>query len=628
MCFTFKESRLVEDWYEFYRDDFDDGILEPEWLMFGTNAGRSITELGEVCTIAITDGTHAGWWCGLENDAPRMYFELEANLPCRITTKLNEHTINPTWSHAGIMVARNPTATAALPTPAMSYFWGRFGGLNAIWASHNCGTPVGAGLVGAPWNGDGPYWLRVTISAANLLSFEASIDGIAWTTLGWTVTYNYDPLYVGLVCANFDTAPSPWPARAAPFEYFFIEEFKAQHPTFERCYAPIDTRAPETFYEGRIKRMSSLKRAVDDKTGLFQISDMNIKLANTDKQFSQLMASNVLKNQEVTLHHAWTEEHEHLKEHIITMIVEDHSMRGPDFDIKLKDITQKYFTRKVPENICTIDEFPDIHSDYEGWYMPEILGNASLPDTYEHPGAVQAVYTDIVSDRCLAAAGWLNGITEVFVDDVSVGFSVPAIAADGHTYIDLDADPGDNPTITFNCEGYSLAAWDSTNNYIQNLARIIQYYLRYIMGIPASLVDAPSFATLATYYVSEGVSENFYLIIQDQVDGMEVLRELLFTGGAKGFVAKGGKFEVARKNFCNWQITPAGPAHIFEQIELFGPPHRQWNLTSAVNTVKGQFGLIPWQSLFTGIKEEYRENDYESPLEDNIRWKEPIKRMI
>jgi len=325
MCFTFKESRLVEDWYEFYRDDFDDGILEPEWLMFGTNAGRSITELGEVCTIAITDGTHAGWWCGLENDAPRMYFELEANLPCRITTKLNEHTINPTWSHAGIMVARNPTATAALPTPAMSYFWGRFGGLNAIWASHNCGTPVGAGLVGAPWNGDGPYWLRVTISAANLLSFEASIDGSTWTTLGWTVTYNYDPLYVGLVCANFDTAPSPWPARAAPFEYFFIEEFKAQHPTFERCYAPIDTRAPETFYEGRIKRMSSLKRAVDDKTGLFQISDMNIKLANTDKQFSQLMASNVLKNQEVTLHHAWTEEHEHLKEHIITMIVEDHS---------------------------------------------------------------------------------------------------------------------------------------------------------------------------------------------------------------------------------------------------------------------------------------------------------------
>jgi hypothetical protein len=99
---------------------------------------------------------------------------------------------------------------------------------------------------------------------------------------------------------------------------------------------------------------------------------------------------------------------------------------------------------------------------------------------------------------------------------------------------------------------------------------------------------------------------------------MEVLRELLFTGGAKGFMAMDGKFNVQRKNICNWEIASTD-YHIFEQIELFGSPHRQWNLTSAINTVNVEYGLIPWQNLYTGAKSEYRDNRYEQPMEDDIR---------
>lgn len=253
--------------------------------------------------------------------------------------------------------------------------------------------------------------------------------------------------------------------------------------------------------------------------------------------------------------------------------------------------------------------------------MPEVLGHATLPETFEHPGAVEAVYVNILGAGTrdyLAARGWLRSARDNANFEVYEEGQVGAVAAtmtahtDGYSYINyspVDADAA----VSFNCYGYSIPVWDSGNNCVQNLAYIIQYFLRYIMGIPASLIDAPSFATLAAYYISEGVDENFYLIIQDQQEGMEILRQLLFTGGAKGFMAKSGKFEVARKNLCNWQI-PRLDSHIFEQIELFGSSHRQWNLTSAVNTIESKYGYIPWQRLFVGAKEEYRDNRYDVPM--------------
>jgi len=401
--------------------------------------------------------------------------------------------------------------------------------------------------------------------------------------------------------------------------------------------APIDTRAPTRFYHGRIKQMSSLKRAIDDKTGLFQVADMSITLANADKHYSQLLASHILKNQEATLYHAWTEEAEVLRLEVIKLIVEDHSMKGPDFTIKLKDITQKYFTMKVPENICTKDNFPFIHPDHEGRCMPEILGNASLVGDYEYEGAVEAVYVNPTGPTfwCLASAGiitiptdevWIGTTQKDEGTEYNVVYQPDVLTGVIHTYIQfLDGhDPGDE-TVSFNAHGYSLAAWNSTNGYIQNLAYIIQYYLRYIMGIPASLINSASFATLAGYYVDMGVHLDSYLIIQDRVDAMEILRQLLFTGGAKGFMVLDGRFNVARKNIYNWQV-PEVERHIFEQIELFGSPHRKWNLTSAINTVNVQFGYIPWQNLYTGAKSEYKDNRFERPMEDRIKDRERPER--
>jgi hypothetical protein len=74
---------------------------------------------------------------------------------------------------------------------------------------------------------------------------------------------------------------------------------------------------------------------------------------------------------------------------------------------------------------------------------------------------------------------------------------------------------------------------------------------------------------------------------------------------------------VQRKNICNWEIDSLD-YHIFEQIELFGSPNRKWNLTSAINTVNVEYGLIPWQNLYKGAKGEYQDNRYGPDMEDDI----------
>ena len=617
------EKRRTVGWYEYYRDDFDDALLGPEWTEYGTGAGRAIVEADDVLTLAIEAGINGSWWCVSDNNSPRVYQELPTTRPIRIEAKLNAHAVN-SFSHAGLMLAYNPIGTGAAPVdPAVAYYIGRYisgiGGWDGIFVVDECG--LNGFIQGATWT-TMPQWYRIEIDASNNATFYGSPDGITWTNVWGPLAYNYNPLYVGLVCINWQEI-GVWIARAAPFEYFSISYYGPYREVVTRDYAPIDVRAPGAFYKGRIKNMSSLKRAIDDKTGLFQVADLSLSLANNDMEFSKLLTSHIFKNQEVAIYHAWTEDPEVDKSHICTMIIEDHSLKGTHFNLKLKDITKKYFTKKVPTEICTEAEFPDIHPDHIGRRKPEILGLAQLSTAYEHPGAIEAVYVDTVGPpyRCLAANGTVTVLAnQVWVDDVQK--STPAdytvVYADGHTYIDFGAgeDPGGG-TIAFNASGRSIPAWDSANGYIQNLAYIIEYFLRFIMDIPASLVNAPTFAEVATYFTNMGVHESCYLILQDEQDATEILRQMLFTGGIKGFIAKDGKFKIERKDIHNYEITSLD-SHIFTQIELLAAPEKQWNLLNAINTVKVRYGYIPWQRTFKSAEETYRDNFFGETMEDDI----------
>ena len=118
-------------------------------------------------------------------------------------------------------------------------------------------------------------------------------------------------------------------------------------------YAPIDTRCGDVFYDGRILSCSPVTRAIDDRTGLYSVSDMNIELANHDMEMSHMLARYFLKNQLVEIFHAWCDEPETWKRSVFQGIVVDHSFKGTSFFVTIRDVTQKYFKVKVPPEVCT-----------------------------------------------------------------------------------------------------------------------------------------------------------------------------------------------------------------------------------------------------------------------------------
>lgn len=378
----------------------------------------------------------------------------------------------------------------------------------------------------------------------------------------------------------------------------------------DEYYAPQDTRGSEHFYSGRLKSVSPFTRSIDDKTGLFSISDMNVTLANPDKKFSKLLAEYWLKNQIIEFFYGRGIQPEAWQSDLFQGIIDDYSLKGPHFDVVIKDIIQKYFQIKLPLHICTKADYPNIHeSALGGKVRPAVIGNASLIPAVagEKSGSVEALYIDTVNHSYLAADFSLYSVTEVYSKDIlkatPADYSI-AYRDGGRTYIDFTADQGDN-RITFNSKGCSVPMWDSSNGYLQNPAYIISFLLTQLMGMPINFLNMDSFDVLAGLFEVAGWHQSGLLVLQGEArDAWSVLQELLFTCGAKLWPAKDGRLTIGRKDITNYKTD----LFIFEQLDLWEPPNRPYNLPAAVNFANAKWNYAPAHSAFQGSMEKGRES--------------------
>ena len=411
--------------------------------------------------------------------------------------------------------------------------------------------------------------------------------------------------------------------------------FKAKDgSTIFQYWAPIDVRSTERFYDGRLISESGITRAIDDRSGLPSISDMSVDVA-VDKELRQLLAGYMLKNQLVELYFGWANQPEAWKQNVITMIIDDHHIEGDVLKVTLKDITQKYFRISVPRYIITLDEYPNAHESAIGQPMSEALGFCSKTD--DPPGAINAQYIDTTAFKYLALRGSAHAILEVYSDGIAMvegaGNDYTISYEDGgRTYINFNLDQGDNK-ITFNCEGYMFAAWNSLNGYVQNPAYIIGFLFAFLAEIPDALLDLTAIDTLAAIFEaraggdicgSSGECEwSGYLIIQDFQPLETVAQELNFTYGSKLWPDHEGRFTFGIKDLTNWQSD----IWIFEQIDALKPSARKEGLREMMNFVKAQYGNIPTASAFSGSIEESRPGlivDYEAQIEAaDSPWKFP-----
>jgi hypothetical protein len=364
------------------------------------------------------------------------------------------------------------------------------------------------------------------------------------------------------------------PIPPAPPSPFFVWDWG-----FYEYYAPIDVRASETFWDGYVLGSSGVTRAIDDTTGLYNISDMSVDLANNNKHFSQLLAGNYCKNRRVAVTYGRGQEPEAWQVNVFRGIVDDHDL-DLVFKATLKDITQKYMKIQTPKYLITEEEYPNVKEEAKGLPVPEILGVNNLTATAT-PGSIQAHCVDTAAYKYVMARWPLQSVTAVYEDGVWVNpvtYSLTA-GADGKYYVTFGNDKGEKK-ITFNCTGYSFGVLDSANGYIQNPAYVILYYLAIILQIPVNWLDWDSFDEVATTFDDAGWGTSGRLAITALEDAEQTLQKLLYSFGIKLWVSRDGLITIGKK--CLSDLDPA--PYIFAQIDTFDPPQRISNWAEMVNT--------------------------------------------
>jgi len=366
--------------------------------------------------------------------------------------------------------------------------------------------------------------------------------------------------------------------------------------------------------------MNSLTRSIGGRSGLGQIGDIDLELANDDKEFSKLLANYYLKNQAIEIAYGYDGKPADWAKKVYVGIVEDHTLQGNKFKVKIRDVSQKYFKIKVPKYICTEDEYINIHENAKGKVMPEIIGLAVHTST-DTSGKVEAVYIDTVNWKFLAARGSLKSILNVYKDG-----AVLALGADyaityedgGRTYITLTANP-ESAKITFNCEGYMFADWNSVNDYVQNPARVLEFFLAFTAEVPQALINVGSFDDLAQIMDDQGAAEAGFLVLQSPQDTDGIVAELCWGMGARSFNDNDGRFKVKKKDISTFS---ANATRLFTQIDLIDFPDRKFNLDRSSNTIKARYDWVPAANLFQGVFEDTLPGSVES-YEASIEPKEP-----
>lgn len=400
--------------------------------------------------------------------------------------------------------------------------------------------------------------------------------------------------------ARFVFAVSDATIPEEPIVPYFKWAWKYDDWIFE-YYAPIDTRATEIFWDGRVLGVSSVTRGVDDRTGLFTISDPSVELANHDMHFSRLLSKYICKNQMIEITYGRGTEPAAWHEAAFFGIVDDHQIKGPQFSVQMKDWMQRYFKGQLPRFIVDSDTYPYAKDGALGQPIPELIGEHSLT-TGSTPGAIEALCVDprVGQYIYVMAGGPLRSVPEVYGDGTLIDAAdyTLYIEEDGKQYVQFDADQEDKK-ITFNCQGYMFDIWNSAaGGYVQNPAYIIAFYLSLIMEIPIDFIDLDAIDILAQIFEDSGWGTAGKLAMTMLESPEAILQSMLYSFGIKFWQKRDGTLALGRKDISNLETD----LFFHTQIEVTSPPEKAFNLLQAINTVQANWNFFPACDLYGGAK--------------------------
>jgi hypothetical protein len=119
--------------------------------------------------------------------------------------------------------------------------------------------------------------------------------------------------------------------------------WKSRTTTIFKYWAPIDTRTPDIFFEGKILDISSFERSPSDISGLAQVSDLTIEIANHDQEISMLLAEYECLNQTVSFWWGFRNDPYAWKSYLCSMVVTDYEKPDSTWRVTLRDTNARYF---------------------------------------------------------------------------------------------------------------------------------------------------------------------------------------------------------------------------------------------------------------------------------------------
>lgn len=149
-----------------------------------------------------------------------------------------------------------------------------------------------------------------------------------------------------------------------------------------------------------------------------------------------------------------------------------------------------------------------------------------------------------------------------------------------------------------------FGAWNSTNGYVQNPARILQFILMIFLHVPIELINTAAFDDMAQYFVDRGGQTSAKFWACDPKKAEEKISDYLFTFGMKLYPDRQGRISVGIKDESNYQSD----YYIFEQLDCLEPARNIPQLRKAENYVRYKWDEHPAANLFAKAGEARDEN--------------------
>lgn len=375
-------------------------------------------------------------------------------------------------------------------------------------------------------------------------------------------------------------------------------------------------RGVKGIYRDRIIQKSPIDISLEDLTGLPSFAEIEITMANNDKAVGNLMANHKFKNIFIELSSHVLNEPEGWKMPLMKAVGYDYKDMGDTWEFILSDVSGLFVDSKIPRYIISANDYPDAHEDALTKPYPEVIGLHSL--TEEGKGAIRAHCTNTVTHEYLAARLSLYAIDQVYSAGIlvdPVNYTI-AYGDGGRTYIIFNLSQGKNE-ITFNCKGYMLGGWNSSNGFIQNPAYVVGAYLTAVAGAQQEQINMAELDAAAAIFTANGWDTAGRWLAQDSQDWEEPLKELLFTFGIRMCPDEVGRFKMKKLDISNYSTT----TKVFDQIDTIGHSIRSANLKDAANFAKALYDFYPNAGIFRGSINDTKEISVEH-LKQRIEAKE------